>query len=149
MTIKGGRGGTPVRLPAEDRAAGGRRCPVRWCTGTLRGELDTIGRVRYVCDDCERRAQLEHEAKFGTYLERLRDQRRLREARLLEEAEAQIAHRHCEICGDRLAPPHTRICGKVACKRAWKAEYQRQRFGRAAKPAPEHAATLELFKDFP
>lgn len=151
MTIKN-RGDQPRAAQAShDRVPGGNRCPVRWCTGVLRGELDGIGRVTYHCDDCERRAQLEHEARFGTYLDHLRALRRVREAKLLEEAEGSGEARYCEICGGRLAPPHTRVCAKVECKRAWKAEYQRQRFGRPVK-APEAkplAATLELFKDFP
>lgn len=149
MSIKA-RGDQPRSAPPEtDRLPGSNRCPVRYCTGQLRGETDEIGRMRYRCDDCERRAKLEHESRFGSYLERLRAQRREREARLLEEAESG-EERHCEICGDVLAPPNTRVCGKVECKRAWKADYQRKRFGRPpAESAPVDPAALDLFKDFP
>lgn len=133
MSIKN-RGDTPRGSPPPDaRTPGGNRCPVKYCTGHLRGESDELGRMRYQCDDCERRAKLEHEAKFGTYLDRLRAQRREREAKLLEDAESH-AERRCEVCDDPLAPPHTRVCGKIECRRAWKAEYQRQRFGRAVQP---------------
>lgn len=144
MTIKARGNGPPERPPMDARTPGGNRCPVKYCTGHLRGELDAIGRVRYVCDDCERRAKQEHEAKFGTYLERLRAQRREREAQLFEASESPVARR-CEICNDPLAPPHTRVCDKVECKRAWKAEYQRQRFGRAAKPVDPPDDTPDLF----
>lgn len=132
---------------------------MRFCTGQLRGETDDIGRVHYVCDDCERRAKLEHEAKFGTYLDRLRALRREREARLIEEAESQV-ERRCEVCDDPLTPPRTRVCEKVSCIRTYKAEYQRRRFGRSSgtpkdpdstEPEPARPALppLDLFQDLP
>jgi len=135
-------------LAPTERTSGANRCPVRYCTGRLRGETDEIGRVHYVCDDCERRARLEHEAKFGTYLERLRAQRREREARQLEEQASGEAKR-CVVCEDPLTPPRTRVCEKVTCIRTYKAEYQRRRFGRTAKgddggEAPARAPSPEL-----
>lgn len=144
MSIKA-RGDEP-RSAAPEAERFSSRCPVKYCTGQLRGETDEIGRVRYSCDDCERRAKLEHESRFGSYLDRLRAERRDREARILEAAERAVVA-HCEICGDDLTPPATRVCPKTECKRAWKAKYQRERFGRAAQTPPPDS--LDLFKDFP
>lgn len=141
------------------RSAGGNRCPVRYCTGQLRGETDEIGRMYFVCDDCERRAKLEHDAKFGTYLEHLRAQRREREARQLEARLQEEAERgpvpRCVVCADPLTPPRTRVCEKVECRRTYKAEYQRRLFGRPSRAdaptdtTPEPSPLLDLFKDFP
>ncbi len=152
MAIKRGSSQAPPDAVEPDvRTSGGNRCPVKHCTGVLRGETDGIGRVAYSCDDCERRAKLEHEARFGTYLDHLRAQRREREAKQYEAAlAANEVERCCEICGDPLQPPNTRVCEKTDCKRQWKADYQRRRFGRPLKPdtaAPEDA--LDLFRNFP
>lgn len=150
MAIKHRRSDAPPDQVAVDdrRSSGGNRCPVPLCTGHLRGDTDEIGRVSYRCEECERRARLEHGARFGTYLDHLRAQRRTREAEAYEAATSEAARR-CEICDEPLTPPNTRVCDKVACKRAWKAEYQRQRFGRASKEAASEIAALELFRDYP
>lgn len=148
MAIKARSDQPNAARPEQERLPGGNRCPVRHCVGTLRGETDDIGRVRYTCDDCERRAKMEHESRFGTYLDRLRAERREREARIFEAAEEQV-ERRCDYCGDPIAPPHTNTCSKPECKRRWKADYQRRRFGRPLKPDVPDAGELDLFKDFP
>jgi hypothetical protein len=147
--------------PSRDRE----RCPVPRCGGVLEFDVELLGRIAVMgrayqlgveaqqllaraaarCPECARRADLEYRARFGPHLAELHDREAARAAVLRSKDAAGAGEPlRCTICSDVLKPNQLKVCSRVACRRAYKAQYQRAHFGRDDPPDAPPTDQLSL-----